>query len=195
MESLELKKDILKQIAYLDLEDIKTEQLVGMKAGNIIENICNIAERTEILNDNLQLKHDIFLKPELPVGANNGNLGNLDEFLLKSEADQNLIVNDYEEIDHYDPFVDISENIMSHKSRNKQSKYRHSKGDELLLNIVEGKDCLDGFNTEIYKHGKLAIKGQALQRLVTKFYNLHCDLCEISPRFTGIQKVSVSFSI
>lgn len=192
-ENLKFKNDIDKQIAPLDLEDIKTEQLVVLTDGNIRREICNVPESIEYPTGNLQLKHEIFLKPELPIRKNNSILtNNIAEFILKSEADPNLIVNDYEEIDQYDSYIDISENVTPRKTRN---KHAHSDGDELLINIIEGKDSLEGFNTEIYKHGKLAIKGQALQRLVTKFYNLHCDLCEISPQFTGIQKVRVSFLV
>lgn len=46
------------------------------------------------------------------------------------------------------------------------------------------------FPVELIRDGKLIMKGAPLDQLISKFYNIHCDLCTNLPKFKRLSKVS-----
>lgn len=89
---------------------------------------------------------------------------------------------------HYSSNSSLSDSPKS----NKNSRcYSPLKPDSVNTNQEDNisKNIAYSFPSEIYKNGKLVLKGNALESVIGKFYDLDCNICKVKRKFTELNYV------
>ncbi|XP_077295447.1 uncharacterized protein LOC143917740 [Arctopsyche grandis] len=135
---------------------------------------------------------------EEPVDFYDEGIGNNSDFHSVSLKEEYMSSDDADDIANSEKCHSPSDKT-SHCGSNSSisdspKSNKHSRGSSPLksdsVNTYQednvSKSIAYSFPSEIYKNGKLVLKGNALESVIGKFYDLDCNICKVNRKFTEL---------